>query len=362
VMGGYHAYASVDLMERERRRYPAFNIPVAVVPASIDNNLPGWMMAVGADTALNTVVDAIDMLRMSASASKRAFIVETMGRGCGFLPLVGGLAGGAEKAYLPETGITLAELETDIKALVDAFDSGRNFYLAVVGEGTSEHYTTDVLGKLYEAEGNGRFSVRESVVGHLQQGGTPSPFDRINATRPSVNPRPGLASLSEDRKRYGLLLGLSVADNSVLPSYDLVSTGPVVRNGAVSRATRRYVDQLRIKTPSIHQAARNLSGGNQQKVVLAKWLLRDVDILIFDEPTRGIDIGARAEIYQLMNDLAAEGKSILLVSSDLDEVLHMSDRVLVMCEGRLTGELDIADATQVKIMELATKQEERDAA
>ena len=130
----------------------------------------------------------------------------------------------------------------------------------------------------------------------------------------------------------------------------------------MSRATRRYVDQLRIKTPSIHQAVRNLSGGNQQKVVLAKWLLRDVDILIFDEPTRGIDIGARAEIYQLMNDLAAEGKSILLVSSDLDEVLHMSDRVLVMCEGRLTGELDIADATQVKIMELATKQEERDAA
>lgn len=174
--------------------------------------------------------------------------------------------------------------------------------------------------------------------------------------------RAGIAYLSEDRKRYGLLLGLSVADNSVLPSYDLVSTGPVVRNGAVSRATRRYVDQLRIKTPSIHQAARNLSGGNQQKVVLAKWLLRDVDILIFDEPTRGIDIGARAEIYQLMNDLAAEGKSILLVSSDLDEVLHMSDRVLVMCEGRLTGELDIADATQVKIMELATEQEERDAA
>ena len=186
VMGGYHAYASVDLMERERRRYPAFNIPVAVVPASIDNNLPGWMMAVGADTALNTVVDAIDMLRMSASASKRAFIVETMGRGCGFLPLVGG-AGGAEKVYLPETGITLAELETDIKALVDAFESGRNFYLAVVGEETSEHYTTDVLRKLYEAEGKGRFSVRESVVGHLQQGGTPSPFDRINATRLAWN-------------------------------------------------------------------------------------------------------------------------------------------------------------------------------
>ncbi|MDO5094146.1 MAG: 6-phosphofructokinase [Propionibacteriaceae bacterium] len=187
VMGGFHAYATVDLMERERRRYPAFNIPIAVVPASIDNNLPGWQMSVGADTALNTVVDSIDMVRMSASASKRAFIVETMGRGCGFLPLVGGLAGGAEKAYLPETGITLAELEQDIAALVDAFDSGRNFYLAVVGEGTSAHYTTDVLGKLYEAEGQGRFTVRQAVVGHLQQGGTPSPFDRINATRLAWN-------------------------------------------------------------------------------------------------------------------------------------------------------------------------------
>ena len=198
---------------------------------------------------------------------------------------------------------------------------------------------------------------RPRLLGHRRGPGRTRSF-----RHPHDAIRAGIAYLSEDRKRYGLLLGLSVADNSVLPSYDLVSTGPVVRNGAVSRATRRYVDQLRIKTPSIHQAARNLSRGNQQKVVLAKWLLRDVDILIFDEPTRGIDIGARAEIYQLMNDLAAEGKSILLVSSDLDEVLHMSDRVLVMCEGRLTGELDIADATQVKIMELATKQEERDAA
>lgn len=142
-------------MEQERHRYPAFDIPIAVVPASIDNNLPGWPMAVGADTALNTVVDAIDMVRMSASASKRAFIVETMGRGCGFLPLVGGIAAGAEKSYLPELGINLTELEEDIAALVDAFDTGRNFYLAVVGENASEHYTTDVLRRLFEAEGQG---------------------------------------------------------------------------------------------------------------------------------------------------------------------------------------------------------------
>ena len=187
VMGGFHAYATVRLLERERHRYPAFDIPIAVVPASIDNNLPGWPMAVGADTALNTVVDSIDMVRMSASASKRAFIVETMGRGCGFLPLVGGIAAGAEKSYLPELGINLSELEEDIAALVDAFETGRNFYLAVIGEEASEHYTTDVLRRLFEAEGHGLFSVREAVIGHMQQGGTPSPFDRINATRLAHN-------------------------------------------------------------------------------------------------------------------------------------------------------------------------------
>lgn len=183
VVGGFHAYATVDLLEREKQRYPAFDIPIAVVPASIDNNLPGWPMAVGADTALNTVVSSIDMVRMSASASRRAFIVETMGRDCGFLPLLGSIAAGAEKAYLPEQGIRLAGLEDDIAALVDSFGSGRDFYLAVMGENASEHYTTDVLRRLFDAEGDGSFSVRANVIGHVQQGGAPSPFDRINATR-----------------------------------------------------------------------------------------------------------------------------------------------------------------------------------
>lgn len=183
VVGGFHAYATVDLLEREKHRYPAFDIPIAVVPASIDNNLPGWPMSVGADTALNTVVDAIDMVRMSASASRRAFIVETMGRDCGFLPLMGSIAAGAEKAYLPELGINLAGLGEDIAALVDSFASGRDFYLAVMGENASDHYTTDVLRRLFDAEGDGSFSVRANVVGHVQQGGAPSPFDRINATR-----------------------------------------------------------------------------------------------------------------------------------------------------------------------------------
>ncbi len=183
ISGGFHAYATVDMMQRERHRYPAFNIPIALLPASIDNNLPAWNMAVGSDTALNTVVDSIDMVRMSASASKRAFVVETMGRTCGFLPLLGGIAGGAEKVYIPETGIQLTQLAKDVEALVDAFASGRSFYLAVMGEETSTHYTSEVLARMFEAEGHGEFSVRQAIVGHIQQGGVTSPFDRITATR-----------------------------------------------------------------------------------------------------------------------------------------------------------------------------------
>lgn len=204
ISGGFHAYAAVNMMEHERHRYPAFNIPIALLPASIDNNLPSWNMAVGSDTALNTVVDAIDMVRMSASASKRAFVVETMGRTCGFLPLMGGIAGGAEKSYLPETGVSLQQLAEDIEALVDAFETGRTFYLAVMGEETSQHYTSDVIARMFEAEGRGLFSVRQAIIGHIQQGGVPSPFDRVNATRLAYHAIAWLDDqLQHDKAEYG---------------------------------------------------------------------------------------------------------------------------------------------------------------
>jgi ribose transport system ATP-binding protein len=167
----------------------------------------------------------------------------------------------------------------------------------------------------------------------------------------------GIGYLSEDRKRYGLVLGLSITDNTVLSSYDLpeLHNGIFVNEKHSAEVSEKYVKQLKTKTPSVRQLVKNLSGGNQQKVVIAKWMLRNCDILIFDEPTRGIDIGARAEIYNLMDSLVKEGKSIIMVSSDMTEVLKMSDRIVVMCEGRKTGELDIAEATQDKIMTLATK-------
>ena len=160
--------------------------------------------------------------------------------------------------------------------------------------------------------------------------------------------------LSEDRKRYGMALGLSVADNLVLSTLDNFDLGPFVKQQMVEEVAGEYVDKLNIKTPSVDQLVRNLSGGNQQKVVLAKWLIRNSDILIFDEPTRGIDVGAKSEIYALMNQLASQGKAIIMISSELPEILRMSDRVIVMCEGRVTGELDISEASQEKIMEYAT--------
>ena len=175
-----------------------------------------------------------------------------------------------------------------------------------------------------------------------------SPKDAVNA---------GIGYLSEDRKLFGLCLGLSVADNTALPSLDMLSGPLFVDDGRISRTTGEYVDKIRIKTPSVKTLIRSLSGGNQQKVVIAKWLHRDCDVLIFDEPTKGIDVGAKSEIYKLMNQLAGEGKSIIMISSELPELLRMSDRVVVMCEGRVTGELDIAEATQERIMTYATRRE-----
>ncbi|MGB8170830.1 MAG: sugar ABC transporter ATP-binding protein [Chthoniobacteraceae bacterium] len=164
----------------------------------------------------------------------------------------------------------------------------------------------------------------------------------------------GIAYLPEDRKLQGLVLDHSVRENFSLPNLDTLSIAGFMKRDRESRQFRRYAEVLRIKVPHEEERARNLSGGNQQKVVLAKWLARSCDILIFDEPTRGIDVGAKFEIYQFMNTLVAKGKAVLMISSELPEVLGMADRILVMHGGRITGEItNVADATQEQIMELA---------
>ena len=180
----------------------------------------------------------------------------------------------------------------------------------------------------------------------------------VHVGSPADAVRLGISYLSEDRKREGLALGLDVEDNNALASYRrfLRALGQVNTKLTRVAATQR-VEELSIKTPSIAQKVRNLSGGTQQKVVLAKWLTAEAEILIFDEPTRGIDVGAKSEIYQLLNELAARGSSIIMISSELPEILRMSHRIIVMCEGHLTGELTAAEADQEKIMTLATQRE-----
>ena len=166
----------------------------------------------------------------------------------------------------------------------------------------------------------------------------------------------GLGYLSEDRKRYGLALGMDVESNIALASFKkFIGLFGVVSRDKTRATAQRYVQALSIKTPTLQQRVKNLSGGNQQKVVVGKWLTADTDILIFDEPTRGIDVGAKGEIYRLLNDLAHQGKSIIMISSELPEILRMSHRIIVMCEGRITGELTAAEATQERIMTFATQ-------
>jgi ribose transport system ATP-binding protein len=168
----------------------------------------------------------------------------------------------------------------------------------------------------------------------------------------------GIAYLSEDRKRFGLNLGMDVETNIVLATFRRFLRRLGWVDSEKTRATaQHYVQMLRIRTPSLRERVKNLSGGNQQKVVIAKWLAADAEILIFDEPTRGIDVGAKSEIYGLLSDLSRQGKAIIMISSELPEILRMSHRIIVMCEGRITGEL-ASGATQEQIMRYATERSE----
>ncbi len=164
----------------------------------------------------------------------------------------------------------------------------------------------------------------------------------------------GIGLVTEDRKQQGLVLGMTVRENTTLSNLDALTSFGFIRRKEEREIAEKYKTDLAIKTPTIEQTTQNLSGGNQQKVVLAKWLYTGSKVLIFDEPTRGIDVGAKSEIYKLMNELAAKGDAIIMISSELPEILGMSDRILVMHEGAIAGELSRAEATQEKIMHLAT--------
>jgi ribose transport system ATP-binding protein len=206
--------------------------------------------------------------------------------------------------------------------------------------------------------GAGRTEVALAMIGldKVQAGKIIIAGKEVKIKNPAQAVAAGIGYLSEDRKRFGLLLAQDVVFNTVLSSVKkFVNSLGIFNKLKARRQTESSIDSLQIKTPSSSQTVKNLSGGNQQKVVIAKWLTRECDILIFDEPTRGIDVGAKEEIYRLLNDLARQGKSIIMISSELPEVLRLSDRIVVMCEGRVTGVLNNEEANQENIMQLATK-------
>ena len=249
----------------------------------------------------------------------------------------------------PKTRSSVA-LDAPIVLRVNRLNAGR-----LVRDVSFDLREGEILG-IAGLMGSGRTETARAIFGadEIQSGTIEIRGRRVSIRSPEDAVANGIGYLSEDRKRFGLAVNLSVRDNLAMATYDRFQRGLFIQAKKVQIVTEDYVSKLNIRTPSLEQLLRNLSGGNQQKVVIAKWLIRRCDILFFDEPTRGIDVGAKSEIYALMNELTREGKSIIMISSELPEILRMSDRIIVMSEGRLTGELPIEKASQEAIMGYAT--------
>jgi 6-phosphofructokinase 1 len=183
MIGGWSGYEAAHALHERRDDSPVFARPIVCLPASINNDLPGTELSIGADTALNNIVSDVDKIKQSAVASRRSFVVEVMGRDCGYLALMSGLATGAERVYLPEEGMSLLDLQNDVNNLKEGFEHGKRLGLVIRSEHADPVYTTGFIHALFEREGDGLFDVRQAILGHVQQGGDPSPFDRIQATR-----------------------------------------------------------------------------------------------------------------------------------------------------------------------------------
>ena len=194
------------------------------------------------------------------------------------------------------------------------------------------------------------FGLRAIESGKIEKDGKPFKVKSVRDAKAH-----GLALLTEERRQSGVFGILSIEDNTVIAAQRSFAKHGVLQEGKRFKAAKESNESMRTKTPSMKELMQNLSGGNQQKVLIARWLLTHPDILILDEPTRGIDVGAKYEIYTIMHDLIKEGKSIIMISSEMPELLGMADRVMVMCEGRVTGFLDREEADSVSVMRLATK-------
>jgi ribose transport system ATP-binding protein len=220
-----------------------------------------------------------------------------------------------------------------------------------------ELHRGEILG-LSGLIGAGRTETARAIFGadRIDRGEIYIGGEQVEITSPDSAVKAGLALVPEGRQTQGLVLIQTVERNIALPNLDILSNNFLVNKGRMHQLVKKYVDTLNIRTPSLEQRVLNLSGGNQQKVVLAKWLAANPKVLILDEPTRGIDVGAKAEVYSIMNDLVEQGIGIIMISSEMPEILAISDRILVMYEGRIMGELTREEATQERIMTLASGQ------
>lgn len=207
IIGGWMGYESAYRLFSERENFPAFNIPMICLPATINNNLPGSELSVGADTALNSIVEAVDKIKQSAVATRRAFVVEVMGRYCGYLALMSGMATGAERVYLHEEGVTLKDLQNDVDQLVEGFQKGKRLGLIIRNENANPIYTTGFMNALFEEEGGDLFEVRQAILGHLQRGGNPTPFDRQLAARLAVRCINYLIEQAEQEQASAAMIG-----------------------------------------------------------------------------------------------------------------------------------------------------------
>jgi 6-phosphofructokinase 1 len=208
VIGGWDAYEAAHKMYTQRDNFPAFNLPIICLPASIDNNLPGSETSIGADTALNSIVEVLDKIKQSAVATRRCFVVEVMGSYCGYLALMSGLASGAERVYLNEEGVKLSDLEVDLGNMIQDFQQGKRLSLLIRNEKANPLYTTTFMSSLFEEESKGLFDVRPAILGHMQQGGDPSPFDRIQATRLATRCIEFLSEEAVNHSTSGAFIGI----------------------------------------------------------------------------------------------------------------------------------------------------------
>lgn len=238
-------------------------------------------------------------------------------------------------------------------------------HIALEVEALTGNGNRDINLKVYRGEvlgigglvGAGRTELAEMIFGAKKKDG-----GKIRLNGKEINPKDprdaidlGIALVPEDRKRHGVLLGSSIMNNINMPIYNRTSKLSVINRKIEKETAQKYKDRMLIKSPNLSQLVKNLSGGNQQKVILAKWMAANAELIIFDEPTRGIDVGAKYEIYKLINKLVEEGKTILLISSEMEELMGMSDRIVVLAEGRMVGSLEKEEFSQTRIMEFASK-------